>query len=245
MAEKTKKEKTLKRNLAYVLWVAALVAIMVTAVILAINLYPSADSHVKVNVDNSDATDSTQKTIEEPSNSSGKNEPNDVNTGNNEQEPSNEDTTPPEKEPDQPTLAQITFIMPCSGGKVLKGYTDNTLVFNSTLGAYMGHMAIDFAVNEGTDVLCVYDGVIESITTSYLTGTTIVVDHGNNLKTAYNSVEANEALYEGAKVTQGAVIGKVTNNNMQEYKDGTHLHFEVWKNGEKINPEEYLIGDEK
>ena len=86
---------------------------------------------------------------------------------------------------------------------------------------------------------------MESVQTSYLTGTTITINHGNGLKTVYNSVEADEKLYEGKKVEKGEVLGKISANNLQEYKDGAHLHFEVIKNNEKIDPEEYLIGEEK
>jgi murein DD-endopeptidase MepM/ murein hydrolase activator NlpD len=109
----------------------------------------------------------------------------------------------------------------------------------------MGHMGMDFSADAGAEVVCVYDGVVESVTTSYLTGTTVTVDHGNNLKTVYNSIDANEALYEGATVAKGTVLGYVSENNLQEYKDGPHLHFEVLVSGETVNPDEYLIGEEK
>jgi len=43
-------------------------------------------------------------------------------------------------------------------------------------------MGIDFAADAGTNVVAVYDGTIESVTTSYLQGTTVTIDHGNGLK---------------------------------------------------------------
>ncbi|MBQ3166493.1 MAG: M23 family metallopeptidase, partial [Clostridia bacterium] len=75
--------------------------------------------------------------------------------------------------------------------------------------------------------------------------TTVTIDHGKGLKTVYNSIEPIEGLASGQKVEKGQVIGKVSTNNKQEYKDGPHLHFEVWENGESISPLKYLTVEEK
>lgn len=232
MAEKTKKKAVNRKNLLYALWVVALVAVMATAIIVVASLTDKGNHLIQggTSVGQSDSQSPTENSSPEPEVPE---EP-DAPTDGSGDDPS-----------DQPVSGKVTFIMPCAGATVIKSYTENTLVFNSTLGAYMGHMGIDFAASEGAEVVCVYDGVIESITTSYLTGTTVTVDHGNNLKTVYNSVDANEALFEGATVKQGDVIGYVSTNNLQEYKDGPHLHFEVHKGGQTVNPDEYLIGEEK
>ena len=137
------------------------------------------------------------------------------------------------------------FSLPVANSTVIKSYTSSTVVFNKTLGVYTGHMGIDFAAEAGTAVVAAYDGTIESVTSSYLQGTTITINHGNGLKTIYNSVEANENLAEGQKVKKGDTIATVSDNNRQEYKDGAHLHFEVIENGKKIDPETYLLSAEK
>ncbi|MBQ7164499.1 MAG: M23 family metallopeptidase [Clostridia bacterium] len=236
MAEKTKKNKAFtKKNLLYALWVVALVAIMVTAIIIVTAVSSRKTGNMLENDDNS-ASEIT---------SSGDEKTN-AGTGNETSDASSENKNDENEKPDdKPTINRITFIMPCENAEVSKGYTSDTVVFNSTLGAYMGHMGIDFSAEEGAKVYCVYDGIVESVTTSYLNGTTVTVNHGNNLKTVYNSIVADESLYEGARISQGDVIGTVSANNLQEYKDGAHLHFEVIKNGSKIDPEEYLIGEEK
>ncbi|MBP5373087.1 MAG: M23 family metallopeptidase [Clostridia bacterium] len=145
----------------------------------------------------------------------------------------------------QPTVKEVAFIMPVEGGEVLKDYTAATVVYNQTLGIFTGHLALDVGGAVDANVFAAYDGEIESITTGYLEGTTVTVNHGNGLKTVYNSIEADEGLSVGDKVMQGDVIGVISTNNRQEYKDGAHLHFEVWENGEKISPFKYLTIDEK
>lgn len=239
MAEKTKKAKALaKKNLIYIIWIAALVSVVAAAIIIAVSV--SAHRSGKI-INNGGASIVSDTESKDTANTDSSPEPADstIPDDSSGEEEDKTDTT------DAPTSGKVTFIMPCEGATVLKDYTADTVVFNSTLGAYMGHMGVDYAAKAGTEVVCVYDGVIESITTSYLTGTTVTINHGNDLKTVYNSIDANEALYEGAKVSRGASIGTISDNNLQEYKDGAHLHFEVWKDGARVDPDEYLIGEEK
>ena len=128
---------------------------------------------------------------------------------------------------------------------VICDYTATSVVYNKTLGIYTGHLAIDFSAKQGAEVKAVFDGTIESIVTTYLTGTTVTVAHANNVKTVYNSIDLPENLSIGQTVKQGDVIGYVSDNNKQEYKDGPHLHFEVYENNAKISPYKYLAISEK
>lgn len=155
-----------------------------------------------------------------------------------------EDPEDPVVKPDEPTVIEpvdvpVTFIMPVENPTSIGAYTE-TMVFNSTLGRFSSHMAIDFFADEGTDVLAVYDGTIKSVETTLLKGTTVVIDHGDGLTTVYNSLADGESVSVGQKVSKGDVIGKVSLSNRQESSSGAHLHFEVTENGEKIDPAKYL-----
>ncbi len=146
--------------------------------------------------------------------------------------------------PDVPTVNVIVFDMPVEGS-IIKEYVGASVVYNQTLGLYTGHKAIDFGAEEGTSVKCVYDGIVEAITVSNLEGTTVTIDHGNGLKSVYNSIEVIDTLLEGQSILKGEVLGTVSTNNKKEYKDGAHLHFEVLENGQKVDPEKYLLSEEK
>ena len=139
----------------------------------------------------------------------------------------------------------ITFTMPVENGVIYKEYTDNTVVFNQTLGVYSAHLAIDISGIEGAKVFCAYAGQIESIETDYLNGTVITVNHGNGLKTCYSSLEVDENLAVGQTLSAGQQLGIISTTNRQEYKEGAHLHFETFFNGEKVDPTDYLVLDEK
>lgn len=219
-AKKTKKQNFFRRNLYY--FVVAFV--LLAAVSVSVALLVAGKSPVQ--------------TVDKPSSGASAGD----NTGGSSLKPDKPDDNPkPDKpDPDKPTEKPITFTVPVSGATVIQDYTAASVAYNPTLNIYTGHLAIDFAADEGTDVCVVYDGVVESVTTSYLTGTTVTIKHENGLKTLYNSIEADETLAQGKTVKQGDVIGKVSTNNKQEYKSGPHLHFEVYENDKKIDPGKYL-----
>lgn len=159
---------------------------------------------------------------------------------NNEQET----VTPTPPETVEPVQKPITFIMPVNNTISIADYTEE-LSWCSTLSRYESHKAMDFFAEEGTSVYAVYDGTIESVTSSFLQGVTITIDHGNGLKTVYNSLADGDQVFVGQQVKQGDIIGEVSITNRQEYKDGAHLHFEVLENDLSIDPIKYLSIDEK
>ncbi len=113
--------------------------------------------------------------------------------------------------------------------------------YNSTLDRYYLHTGIDFTAEAGTEVYAAIDGTVESITTGdILKGTVITISHANGIKTVYTFIEAAEGLSAGDSVCRGDVIGTVAEAAGEEYKEGSHLHFEVFANGTAVDPELYL-----
>ena len=225
MSNKNQKLATFfKKNAYYFVFLTALAVIVTVTVILLVNSNtdsPSLDNGIHV-----DTPSDTNKP--------------DV--------PSTPDTpvvpdTP--DEPDTPTVTVVVFDMPVAQGTVIKDYVDAGVVYNETLNLYSGHKAIDFGAEEGATVFACYDGVIESVTESKLDGVTVTIDHGNGLKSHYNSIEVDETVTQGVAVKKGDKLGVISTNNRTEYKDGAHLHFYVTENGEKTNPEKYLLFEEK
>ncbi|MDY6368065.1 MAG: M23 family metallopeptidase [Clostridia bacterium] len=153
------------------------------------------------------------------------------------------DDEPKPVEPD-PQPEQVSFILPVESYTDVELYTE-TMSYNSTLKRFSSHMATDFFAAEGTPVYAVYGGVVEKVENSLLKGFTVVIDHGNGLKTVYNSLEDADEVTQGKTVAKGELIGRVSVTNRQESKEGAHLHFEVIENGVSINPSKYLAIDEK
>ncbi len=137
--------------------------------------------------------------------------------------------------------SKVVFTMPVENGIISKEYTDNTVVFNPTLGVYSSHLAIDITGAEGASVLCAYAGVVERIETSYMLGTVVTIYHGGGLKTVYSSLEIAENLSVGQILEAGDVLGIISTTNRQEYKEGAHLHFETYLDGVKVDPTDFLV----
>ena len=117
---------------------------------------------------------------------------------------------------------------------------------NQTLNYYYEHVGVDFTAEVGTEVQAVMAGVVESIyRDDVLTGTEIIVNHGNGVKSVYRFVEEAEGLKVGASVAKGETIATVAEATGNEYKDGAHLHFEIRVDGKNVDPAEYLTFEEK
>ncbi len=123
---------------------------------------------------------------------------------------------------------------------------DYGFYYNKTLNSYYEHAGVDFVAAEGTEIYAVEDGIVESIyKDDLLSGTEIVLNHGNGLKSVYRFVKEADNIKVGNKVKKGAVIATVAEASGDEYKDGAHLHFEILKNNVSVDPATYLTLEEK
>lgn len=102
---------------------------------------------------------------------------------------------------------------------------------------YQKHLGVDLAAGEGTPVMAAGDGVVTLAKYSdegY--GNHVEVDHGRGVMTRYSHLSA--ILVEpGLKVKQGDIIGHVGRTGLAT---GPHLHFEIWRDGEALDPLEEL-----
>ena len=98
------------------------------------------------------------------------------------------------------------------------------------------HDGVDLGAPSGTPVLAPADGVVTVATEHYRPspdwGTVIVVDHGDGLQTRYAHL-GSLAVTEGQKVTRGDTLGTVGATGRVT---GPHLHFEVLRDGEPVDP---------
>jgi murein DD-endopeptidase MepM/ murein hydrolase activator NlpD len=99
------------------------------------------------------------------------------------------------------------------------------------------HTGLDFRVKTGTAVVAAANGKIISAGWGGAYGYRIEVDHGNGYVTAYNHLSRIEVT-EG-QVAAGQEIGK---SGSTGNTTGPHLHFEVTKDGEFMNPSAWLWG---
>ncbi len=98
------------------------------------------------------------------------------------------------------------------------------------------HTGIDFGTGTGTPVITTADGVIKSAGWHKGYGKFVVVQHKGGYKTLYGHLSKIN-VRKGQKVRSGELIGKVGSTGRST---GPHLHYEVYKDGKRINPKNYL-----
>ena len=105
-------------------------------------------------------------------------------------------------------------------------------------GSYIQNSGIDYTLEEVFDVVSVLDGTVEEVKDDDILGKTIQIKHGNNFVSTYQSL-SEFSVKKGDTVTQGQVIGKSGTNKLD--KDmGNHLHFELYTNGQIVDPSLYI-----
>jgi murein DD-endopeptidase MepM/ murein hydrolase activator NlpD len=102
------------------------------------------------------------------------------------------------------------------------------------------HTGLDFTADIGTEIYATGDGVIEAIDSKLSGyGHHVIINHGFGYQTLYAHMSRVQ-VRPGEKVKRGQVIGYVGNTGTST---GPHLHYEVVKNGVKVDPAFYFYSD--
>lgn len=152
--------------------------------------------------------------------------------------------TPSDPVTPTPTVKEQKFYAPCNDGSVSRNYSDSVVVWNQTLKQYATHLALDFTSSDN-NVYATCDGTVKEVGYNALDGYYVYLTHDNGYETRYLSLQDASTLKVGAKVEQGQLLGCMSTSQGSESLDGIHLHFEMLKDGEYINPLEVMVTSEK
>lgn len=136
-------------------------------------------------------------------------------------------------------LAAIPAIQPVKNEdltRIASGYGYRTDPFTK---ARKFHYGMDFSSPRGTPIYATGDGVVtraDANATGY--GNHIVIDHGYGYESLYGHLYKYN-VKPRQKVQRGDLIGFVGSTGRSE---GPHLHYEVFKDGERINPMNFYYG---
>ena len=153
---------------------------------------------------------------------------------NNVQETANVEETKKEEK-----VLYPTFVMPLEG-EITVNYAKENLVYSNTLQEWVTHLGIDIKAPKTTVVKASDEGTIKSIKNDPRYGITVVIEHTNGFESLYANLLTAEFVKEGEKVKQGQSIGTVGNTGAFEIVDEPHLHFEILKDGENLDPSIFL-----
>ena len=98
------------------------------------------------------------------------------------------------------------------------------------------HYGIDIAAPAGTPIYTTAPGKVIHAGSTRGYGNYIIIEHVKNYKTAYAHLSKINVM-KGQWLSQGTSIGKVGKTGLAT---GNHLHYEVIKNGKKVNPRAYF-----
>ena len=141
------------------------------------------------------------------------------------------DGVKPKEAQSSPRIRQIT---PDAGTVVASGSfvwpTSGTITQNF----YWYHKGIDIANRAAPDVLAADSGKVVSAgwLDGYGYGNRVIIDHGNGYRTLYAHLQKIYVI-PGQTVARGSAVGKMGSTGRST---GTHLHFEVTRNGSSLNP---------
>ena len=134
---------------------------------------------------------------------------------------------------------EIKFVEPIKG-EILREFAPDSLVYSNTLEEWVTHNGIDIKADKTSVVVSAAEGTVASIKSDPRYGLTVIIDHPNGFQTIYANLLTAEFVVEGEEVKEGQTIGTVGNSAAFEISDDYHLHFEMLKDGEHIDPGSYI-----
>lgn len=124
----------------------------------------------------------------------------------------------------------VGFTVPCSGALVVTsafGWRDHPIS-----GEESFHTGVDLGAEYGTPIGAVWAGTVAYAGWYGGYGNVVVLDHGDTVFTLYGHF-AEVTVEPGQSVAAGDLIGYVGSTG---YSTGPHLHLELWKKGQYVDP---------
>ena len=99
------------------------------------------------------------------------------------------------------------------------------------------HFGIDIVAQNSKNVFSCYKGTVIYASWSLETGYVVQIQHSDNLISVYKHLETID-VKQGDILKTGKKLGKI--GDVGTLSTGPHLHFEIWKNGQSVNPKELI-----
>lgn len=137
----------------------------------------------------------------------------------------------------QKKMVHLPAIKPTKGG-IISGFGKR---FHPILKYRRQHDGLDFEANTGSKVFATGAGVVKHASRKGTFGRLLIIDHGFGYETYYAHLSSfAKDIQPGTRVERGELVGYSGNTGMST---GPHLHYEIHKNGEPVDPLNYLFVD--
>jgi murein DD-endopeptidase MepM/ murein hydrolase activator NlpD len=136
-------------------------------------------------------------------------------------------------------LASIPSIMPVSNRDLKRTASGWGMRMHPIYRIPRFHYGMDFTAPSGTDIFATGNGIVKEAGRDAGYGNTILIDHGYGYESMYGHL-SRIMVKVGQSINRGDIIGLVGSTGAST---GPHLHYEVLKNGQKVNPQNYYFQD--
>ncbi|HET7152748.1 MAG TPA: M23 family metallopeptidase, partial [Candidatus Kapabacteria bacterium] len=139
-----------------------------------------------------------------------------------------------EAAPDKTAFGMLrgSLSWPCTSHRIAEHFGERV---NPTLGTVTVNPGVDIKSPKNSDVYAVADGTVSLVYWLPSYGTILILDHRNGYRTVYANL-ADASVKQGQHIRAHQVIGK----SDASAADGEVVHFEIWKDRDKQNPENWL-----
>lgn len=159
-------------------------------------------------------------------------------TSNSKKESTKENTTTETKSKEE-APKEIKFTAPIKG-EIIREFAPDSLVYSETLDEWVTHNGVDIKADKTSVVAAACEGTVYAIKNDPRYGLTVIVNHDDEYQTIYANLLTAEFVVQGETIQAGQTIGTVGNTATFEISDDCHLHFEMLKDGQYINPSNYM-----
>ncbi len=133
----------------------------------------------------------------------------------------------------------LVFGLPTTNASVIKDFNNTKLQYNETLNKWEAHYSVDLTSEDST-VMSVLDGTVTDVFYKYMSGYIVSIKHDDGFVSVYSSLDENVDVKKGDVVKKGQKIGSMSTSAAGEASYGKHVDFSLYKDGESVDPNNYI-----
>lgn len=147
--------------------------------------------------------------------------------------------TEPLTEPATEQPIEVKRTDPVENSEVINEFSGNRLVYFETLKDWRVHKGADYSAEVGEEIYAVANGIITDFFKDTLYGNGIKLEASDGFTIVYYGVKQDENIAVGSSVNAGDLIATADSVPCEKEKK-PHIHLEIQKDGNYINPQNFL-----